>query len=189
MNIVRNLVKVSFSPYWKNALTFLNFVLDSWYWISMDSRLWLNLYMFLKVLLEVAYVQRCLEIEPHFLRSERCQQYAGVLTCLQVAQLWRRVRVENEPVLHTWEKRKEESRASVGKRCSSYVVPLIHLWEKCIHFLQRLAKWEEQKQCYSTLEHKVTVDSASEAERCRKQFLNHRKYTEWKVFMIRHCLS
>ena len=55
----------------------------------MDSSLGLNLCMFLHLLLGMAYVKRCLEFEPHFLHSE---QYAGLLTCLQMVQLWDRAR-------------------------------------------------------------------------------------------------
>lgn len=71
MNVVRNLLKVSFSLYWKNTLTFLNFVLDSWYWTSIGLKAVTKFIHVLKVFLEVAYVQRPLESEPHFLHLER----------------------------------------------------------------------------------------------------------------------
>jgi len=49
--------------------------------------------MFLKLLLGMACVKRCLEFEPHFLHSEeRWQQYARLLTCLQMVHLWDRAR-------------------------------------------------------------------------------------------------
>lgn len=98
--------------------------------------------------------------------------------------------MEDKPVGHIWARRKGRITGFWGEKArDSYAIPLIYLQAKSIYFIQSLAKWEEQKKCHSTLEHKVTVDSASTEERNGKQVLNYRVYTECEVFMIKHFLS